>query len=130
MTAMFRLALSGDFRKGDGLPAYPDFNLVAQRQAPAVEMAFVEPPPQVRPEQIEKFDALMLLVARFGRERIRLNARLGVVARQSCASRCERDIEIGHARGVPPRQGRRICPPSDQISFCTKGGAFDRHEKR
>jgi len=81
MTGTFRVALSGDFRKADGSPVYPDFDLAALRQASGVEMAFLEPSPEIRPEQIEAFDALILLVPRFGRESIHPNGRLGVVAR-------------------------------------------------
>lgn len=81
MTGTFRVALSGDFRKADGSPVYPDFDLTALRQAPGVELAFLEPSPEIRPEQIEAFDALILLVPQFGRESIHPNGRLGVVAR-------------------------------------------------
>ncbi|MGA2124759.1 MAG: NAD(P)-dependent oxidoreductase [Xanthobacteraceae bacterium] len=81
MTGPFRVALSGDFRKADGSPVFPDFDLVPLRQAPGVEMAFLEPSPHIRPEQIEHFDALILLISRFGRESIHPNGRLGVVAR-------------------------------------------------
>ena len=38
----FRVALSGDFRKPDGSPTYPDFDLEPLRNAPGVEMAFLE----------------------------------------------------------------------------------------
>ena len=34
MSARFRVALSGDFRKSDGSPVYPDFDLEPLRQAP------------------------------------------------------------------------------------------------
>jgi phosphoglycerate dehydrogenase-like enzyme len=81
MTEIFRVALSGDFRKPDGSPVYSDFDLTALRQAPGVEMAFLEPSQEIRPEQIEDFDALILLAPRFGRESIHPNGRLGVVAR-------------------------------------------------
>jgi phosphoglycerate dehydrogenase-like enzyme len=81
MTETFRVALSGDFRKADGSPVYPDFDLAALGAAPGVEMAFLEPSQAIRPEQIEDFDALILLVSRFGRESIHPNGRLGVVAR-------------------------------------------------
>ena len=33
MSAPFRVALSGDFRKPDGSPVYPDFDLEPLRQA-------------------------------------------------------------------------------------------------
>ena len=33
---------SGDFRKADGSPTYPDFDLEPLRSAPGVEMEFLE----------------------------------------------------------------------------------------
>jgi D-3-phosphoglycerate dehydrogenase len=81
MTGTFRVALSGDFRKPDGSPVYPDFDLEPLRTAPGVEMAFLEPADVIRPEQIAEFDALILLLSRFTRESIHPNGRLGVVAR-------------------------------------------------
>jgi phosphoglycerate dehydrogenase-like enzyme len=81
MTEIFRVALSGDFRNPDGSQVYSDFDLAPLRQTPGVEMAFLEPSQEIRPEQIENFDALILLAARFRRESIHPNGRLGVVAR-------------------------------------------------
>ena len=81
MNSPFRVALSGDFRKPDGSPVYPDFDLTPLRQAPGVEMAFLEPSNPIRPEQIADFDALILLASRFGRESTHPNGRLRVVAR-------------------------------------------------
>ena len=57
----FRVALSGDFRKPDGSPTYPDFDLEPLRSAPGVEMAFLESASPLRAEQLEDFDALILL---------------------------------------------------------------------
>jgi D-3-phosphoglycerate dehydrogenase len=34
MSALFRVALSGDFRKADGSPVFPDFDLAPLKQAP------------------------------------------------------------------------------------------------
>jgi phosphoglycerate dehydrogenase-like enzyme len=81
MTGTFRVALSGDFRKPDGSPVYPDFDLEPLRTAPGVEMAFLDPTDVIRPEQIAEFDALILLLARFTRESVHPNGRLAVVAR-------------------------------------------------
>ena len=41
MSAPFRVALSGDFRKPDGSPVYPDFDLEPLRKAPNVEFAYL-----------------------------------------------------------------------------------------
>ena len=42
MADTFRVALSGDFRKPDGSPTYPDFDLAPLHDAPGVEMAYLE----------------------------------------------------------------------------------------
>jgi phosphoglycerate dehydrogenase-like enzyme len=81
MTAPFRVALSGDFRKPDGSPTFPDFDLGPLRSAPGVEMAFLEPANPIASAQIADFDALILLAPRFGRESIHPAGRLAVVAR-------------------------------------------------
>lgn len=77
----FRVALSGDFKKADGSPTYPDFDLAPLRAAPGVEMEFLEPSNPIRAEQLEDFDALILLAHRFGPESVPKSGRLGVVAR-------------------------------------------------
>ena len=41
MTAPFRVALSGDFRKADGSPVYPDFDLAPLKSAPGVDCLWV-----------------------------------------------------------------------------------------
>jgi D-3-phosphoglycerate dehydrogenase len=81
MADRFRVALSGDFRKGDGSPTYPDFDLAPLRDAPDVEMAFLESQNPIRGEQLEDFDALILLAHRFGKESVPKSGRLAVVAR-------------------------------------------------
>jgi phosphoglycerate dehydrogenase-like enzyme len=81
MAEKFRVALSGDFRKPDGSPTFPDFDLGPLRAAPGVEMAFVEPTNPIDANQVADFDALILLVPRFARESIHPNRRLSVVAR-------------------------------------------------
>lgn len=77
----FRVALSGDFKKADGSPTYPDFDLAPLRAAPGVEMEFLEPSNPIRAKQLEDFDALILLAHRFGPESVPKSGRLGVVAR-------------------------------------------------
>src|SRR5258708_15870704 len=81
MSAPFRVALSGDFHKADGSPVYPDFDLEPLRQAPNVELAYLEPRNPVRADQLADFDALILLAHRFTKESIHSNGRLAVVAR-------------------------------------------------
>ena len=77
----FRVALSGDFRKADGSPTYPDFDLAPLKSAANVEVAFLEPVNPVRADQLEDFDALILLGHRFEASSVPKNGRLAVVAR-------------------------------------------------
>jgi len=79
--AKFRVALSGDFRKPDGSPTYPDFDLEPLRSAPGVEMAFLESSNPLRAEQLEDFDALILLAHRFDATSVPKSGRLAAVAR-------------------------------------------------
>ena len=81
MVDRFRVALSGDFKKADGAPTYPDFDLTPLRTTPGVEMAFIDSVSPIRREQIEDFDALILLSHRFTAESVPGSGRLGVVAR-------------------------------------------------
>jgi phosphoglycerate dehydrogenase-like enzyme len=81
MSDKFRVALSGDFRKADGSPTFPDFDLKPLQSAPGVEMAYVDATNPIEARQIADFDALILLVPRFARESIHPNGRLAAVAR-------------------------------------------------
>jgi phosphoglycerate dehydrogenase-like enzyme len=79
--AKFRVALSGDFRKPDGSPTYPDFDLETLRASPGVEVAFLESRNPLVAEQLEDFDALILLAHRFDGASIPKSGRLTAVAR-------------------------------------------------
>jgi len=81
MADTFRVALSGDFKKADGSPTFPDFDLAPLRNAPGIEVAYVEASSPIRADQLADFDALILLVPRFARESIHPNGRLSMVAR-------------------------------------------------
>jgi phosphoglycerate dehydrogenase-like enzyme len=81
MADTFRVALSGDFKKADGSPTFPDFDVEPLRKAPGVEVAYIEASNPIRADQIADFDALILLMPRFARESIHPNGRLSVVAR-------------------------------------------------
>lgn len=81
MTGPFRVALSGDFRKADGSPTFPDFDLAPLLAAPGVETVFLEPENPLRAAQLEDFDALILLAHRFAAESVPASGRLAVVAR-------------------------------------------------
>jgi D-3-phosphoglycerate dehydrogenase len=91
---VYRVALSGDFKKPDGSPTFPDFDLAPLKKAAKVEMAYLESPRAIhgelgflesagaiRGEQLEDFDALILLAHRFTRESVPKSGRLAVVAR-------------------------------------------------
>jgi phosphoglycerate dehydrogenase-like enzyme len=77
----FRVALSGDFKQPDGSPTYPDFDLEPLRNAPGVEMVFLESASPIRAEQLENFDALILLAHRFEATSVPQSGRLAAVAR-------------------------------------------------
>ena len=79
--ASFRVALSGDFRQPDGTPTYPDFDLEPLRNAPGIEFEYLEPHNPVRGEQLEDFDALILLTHKFDTTSVPRNGRLAMVAR-------------------------------------------------
>ncbi len=81
MRDTFRVALSGDFRKDDGSPVFPDFDLAPLRGAPGVEMAYLESANPLRAAQLEDFDALILLAHRFAAESVPKSGRLAIVAR-------------------------------------------------
>ncbi len=77
----FRVALSGDFKKADGSPAFPDFDLSPLDQNPAVEYEFVPVNGVVKAEALEGFDALILLVPRIEQASFPKDGRLSVIAR-------------------------------------------------
>src|SRR5688572_15557078 len=81
MADRFRVALSGDFKKADGSPTFPDFDLAPLRNAAGVELAYVDASNPVRADQLADFDALILLTPRYAKESIHPNGRLSVVAR-------------------------------------------------
>ena len=77
----YRVALSGDFRKADGSPTFPDFDLAPLKSAPNVEMVFLDNANPLRGDQLEDFDALILLAHRFDAASVPKSGRLAVVAR-------------------------------------------------
>jgi phosphoglycerate dehydrogenase-like enzyme len=78
----FRVALSGDFRRPDGSPTYPSFDLSPLTSNEKIEVVWVDPVDGVMPAKgLEGCDALILLVPRFDRESVPADARLALVAR-------------------------------------------------
>lgn len=79
--APYRVALSGDFKKADGSPTFPDFDLTPLKTAKNVEMVFLDNVNPLKGEQLEDFDALILLAHRFDAGSVPKSGRLAVVAR-------------------------------------------------
>lgn len=77
----FRVALSGDFKKADGSPAFPDFDLSPLEQASDVEFEFIPVNGVVKARALEGFDALILLVPRIEQASFPKDGRLSVIAR-------------------------------------------------
>jgi phosphoglycerate dehydrogenase-like enzyme len=77
----FRVAIASDFRKADGSPTYPVFDLEPLRTAAGVEVAVLETANPLRAEQLEDFDALILLTQRFDSGSVPKSGRLAAVAR-------------------------------------------------
>ena len=77
----FRVALSGDFKKADGSPAFPDFDLSPLDDHPNVEYEYIPVNGVVRAEALEGFDALILLVPRIEQTSFPTDGRLAVIAR-------------------------------------------------
>jgi phosphoglycerate dehydrogenase-like enzyme len=77
----FHVALSGDFRKPDGSPTYPDFNLGPLRSAAGVQVSFLANANPLRADQLDDVDALILLGHRFDASSVPSSGRLSVVAR-------------------------------------------------
>jgi phosphoglycerate dehydrogenase-like enzyme len=79
--AEFRVALSGDFRKADGSPTFPDFDLTPLLTAKNVETVYLDNVSPLKGEQLADFDALILLAHRFDAGSVPKSGRLAVVAR-------------------------------------------------
>ena len=77
----FRLALSGDFQHADGSPAFPSFDLTPLDD-PRIDWSYVPPRNgRMAAADIEGFDALFLLSARFDADSIPGDGKLAMVAR-------------------------------------------------
>ena len=77
----FRVALSADFRKGDGSPSFPEFDLSPLQDHPDIDMFHLEPEPEISASQLTDVDALILLTPRVGAASLTPNGRLAMVAR-------------------------------------------------
>lgn len=77
----FRIALSGDFKKPDGSPAFPDFDLAPLEQNPAVEYEFLRSNGVIQAADLDGFDGLILLIPRIEPESFPKDGRLAIIAR-------------------------------------------------
>lgn len=78
----FRVALSADFKKPDGSPAYPMFDLGPLNNDPNIEVEYAVPVEgRMTADSLAGFDALILLSAKFDAESIPTDGRLSLVAR-------------------------------------------------
>ena len=76
----FRVALSGDFRKPDGSPVFPEMDLGPLEQQPNLEIIYLETEDVIGPGQLEDIDALILLAHRISAESFPGNKRLSLIA--------------------------------------------------
>ena len=81
MAGTFRVAMSGDFKKTDGSPTFPDFDLAPLKASRDVETVFLESNNPLTADQLEGFDALILLGHRFAATSVPKSGQLTVVAR-------------------------------------------------
>ena len=77
----FRVALSANFRKPDGSPSFPEFDLSPLQGRSDIELSYLKPEPEISAAQLVDVDALILLVPRVGAGSLTPNGRLAVVAR-------------------------------------------------
>ena len=82
MAETFRVAVSSDFIKPDGTPAFPMFDMTPLNDMANVEWKYLESRDgPVSAEELAGHDALVLLAQRFDRESIPADGRLAHVAR-------------------------------------------------
>ena len=77
----FRVALSADFRKPDGSPSFPEFDLSPLEDHSDIDLFYLEPEPEISASQLVDVDALILLAPRVGSDSLTPNGRLAMVAR-------------------------------------------------
>jgi phosphoglycerate dehydrogenase-like enzyme len=77
----FRVAVSGDFRKPDGSPAFPDFDMRPLDAEPGLSWQWVSGEGTIHASDLESFDALILLIPRIEQESFPKDGRLALIAR-------------------------------------------------
>ncbi len=81
MPDKLRVVMSGDFLTPDGQPVYPQFDIGPLVNRPDIDLRYLENIPDVRGEQVEDADALILSDARITADSFHRNGRLAVIAR-------------------------------------------------
>jgi len=76
----YRIALSSDFIRPDGLPAYPMFDLNPLEHE-HIEFQYLACTDEIDPDEIADYDALILLGHRFTQNSAPANQRLATIAR-------------------------------------------------
>ncbi len=80
--AKFRVALSSDFRRPDGSPAFVDWDMAPLDDNPDIEVTYVDAIDNVMPaEGLAGHDALILLAKKFTAASVPADGRLAMVAR-------------------------------------------------
>ena len=79
--SQFRVGLSADFRKPDGSPSFPEFDLGPLMEHPKIALSYLEPEAEISASQLADIDALILLAPRVGARSLTQGGRLAVVAR-------------------------------------------------
>jgi len=77
----WRVALSGGFLRGDGSPAFPDFDLTPLAADPGITLLRLPPHDPIRAEDVTGLDALILLGEAFTVDSIAPDGRLALIAR-------------------------------------------------
>ena len=80
-TQTFQVAFDSNFRDAQGNPLYPDFDLEALNQEPGLSWNYMDLGEVVQGEDLEGYDALVLLLPRFSAESVSTDGRLSLVAR-------------------------------------------------
>ncbi|HXV25644.1 MAG TPA: NAD(P)-dependent oxidoreductase [Alphaproteobacteria bacterium] len=81
MPNKLRVVVSGDFLTPDGQPVYPQFDIGPLVGRPDIDLRYLENLPEIRGEQVENADALILSDARITADSFHHNGRLAVIAR-------------------------------------------------
>ena len=78
---MYRVAISGDFLKKDGSLVFPDVDLSPLKNQKNLEWKIIDSSNEIKSEELENFDALILLGHRFTKDSAPKDGRLSVIAR-------------------------------------------------